>query len=97
MLVAPRTRPALDRGRARARSSCSRELRAGWPEPYLAPDEADELLDELKRAGAAEDLAVRDVLHGIRLGLTGRERGVALRYVVAAIEREEAIRMRAPA
>ena len=96
VLVAPRTRPRLDEIAARSLELFS-ELRAGWPESFLAPDEADELLDELKRAAAAEDISARDVLHGVRLGLTGRERGVALRYVVAAIDRDEALRGRAPA
>ena len=93
VLVAPRTRPKLDDVAGRA-LQLFRDLRAGWPEPYLAPDDADELLDDLKRAAAAEDISVRDVLHGIRIGLTGRENGVALRYVVAAIERDDAIRGR---
>jgi hypothetical protein len=93
VLVAPRTPPALDPVAARA-MELFRGLRAGWPEPYLAPDDADELLEELKRAAAAEGISVRDVLHGVRLGLTGRERGIALRYVVAAIERDDAIRGR---
>ena len=91
VLVAPRTRPALDEVATRSMALFG-DLRAGWPEPYLAPADADELLDELKAAAAAEGISVRDVLHGTRLGLTGRERGVALRYVVAAIERDAAIR-----
>jgi glutamyl/glutaminyl-tRNA synthetase len=95
VLVAPRTRPALDPVAARA-FELFRELRAGWPEPYLSADDADELLDELKRAAAAEGISVRDALHGVRLGLTGRERGIALRYIVAAIERDDAMRGRAP-
>jgi hypothetical protein len=96
VLVAPRTRPRLDDVAARSLELFS-GLRAGWPESYLAPDEADELLEELKRAAAAEDISARDVLHGVRLGLTGRERGVALRYVVAAIDRDDALRGRTPA
>lgn len=94
VLVAPRMRPPLDDVSARALALFA-GLRAGWPEPYLAPEDADELLAELKRAAAAEGISVRDTLHGIRVGLTGRERGVALRYVVAAIERDDAIRGRA--
>jgi len=94
VLVAPRTPPKLDAVSARAMELFG-ELRAGWPEPYLAPDDADELLDELKRAATAEGISVRDALHGVRLGLTGRESGVQLRYVVAAIERDRAIQGRA--
>ena len=33
------------------------DLRAAWPEPYLSPDDADELLEELKKAAAAEDIS----------------------------------------
>ncbi len=93
VLVAPRTPPPLDDVSARAMTLFV-DLRAGWPEPYMTPDEADELLDELKSAAAAEEVSTRDVLHGIRVGLTGRERGVALRYVVAAIHRDDVLRRR---
>ncbi len=93
VLVAPRTPPPLDEVSTRAMALFV-DLRAAWPEPYLSPDDADELLDELKKAAAAEDISVRDVLHGIRVGLTGRERGVALRYVVAAIHRDDVSRGR---
>ena len=93
VLVAPRTPPPLDEVSTRAMALFV-DLRAAWPEPYLSPDDADELLEELKKAAAAEDISVRDVLHGIRVGLTGRERGVALRYVVAAIHRDDVSRGR---
>ena len=93
VLVAPRTPPPLDDVSARAMTLFV-DLRAGWPEPYMTPDEADELLGELKSAAAAEEVSTRDVLHGIRVGLTGRERGVALRYVVAAIHRDDVLRRR---
>ncbi len=94
VLVAPRVPPALDEVSRRA-VALFRDVRAGWPEPYLAPVEADDVLVELRRRGEEEGLTARELLHGVRVGLTGREHGVALRYVIAAIERSDALTGRA--
>jgi glutamyl-tRNA synthetase len=65
--------------------------RAGWPEPFLAPGEAAELLGEV--ADAAKELGVprRTVLHSLRYALTGSDSGVGMTYVVAAVERSDAL------
>ncbi len=65
--------------------------RAAWPEPYLAPAEAQELLDEL--AGQAKEVGLprRTVLHSLRHALTGAEQGVGMLYVIAAVERSDAL------
>jgi glutamyl/glutaminyl-tRNA synthetase len=94
VLLAPRVPPALD-DVARSALALFREVRAGWPEQYLAPADADDVLTELRRRGEDAGLGPRDLLHGVRIGLTGREHGVALRYVIAAIGREDALTGRA--
>lgn len=67
------------------------KARAGWPEQYLAPTEAEELLGEV--AGGAKEVGVprRTVMHSLRLALTGAEAGVGMPYVVAAVERSDAL------
>jgi glutamyl-tRNA synthetase len=66
-------------------------VRAGWPEPYLAPREAEELLGEV--AGEAKEVGIArgTVMHSLRLALTGAEKGVGMPYVVAAVERSDAL------
>jgi len=90
VLVAPRTPLQLDETEQRVLAAF-REARLTWPEAYLAPDEADEVIREVKRQAADEGLASAIVSRALRRGLTGCERGVALRFVVAAIERDDAV------
>jgi hypothetical protein len=67
------------------------ELRSGWHEPYLAPSEAEELLAEVSEAAKEIGVARGTVLHSLRHALTGAERGVGMPYVVAAVERSDAL------
>ena len=67
------------------------EARIGWPEAFLSPDEAEELIAEVRGAAAVSGLARGEVQRALRRILTGRERGVGLRYVVAAVPREDAL------
>jgi glutamyl/glutaminyl-tRNA synthetase len=90
ILVPPRVAQALDADGRRVQE-WFRELRSEWPGSFVTPEDADELLDALKQRGAAVGLDTRTVLHALRLVLTGRERGLQLRFVVAAIEREDAL------
>ncbi len=90
VLVPPRVRGAVDEI-ASAVITRFRQLREGWPDPFLSPEDADTLIAELKADLGGSGLSSRDVLHGLRVTLTGRERGIALRYVVAGIERSDAL------
>jgi hypothetical protein len=90
VLRPPRTRPVLDEAEIQAVGLFA-ELRQGWPEPFLDADDAARLIAELKRRGAEASLTARQVQHAVRLALTGRERGLQLPYVVAAVEREDAL------
>jgi glutamyl/glutaminyl-tRNA synthetase len=94
VLLPPRQPPVLDETGRRV-LELFRELRTGWPEAFLSPDDADDLLAELRRRSEAAGIDPREALRVLRLALTGRDRGVALRYVVAAIERGDAIGRRA--
>jgi glutamyl-tRNA synthetase len=67
------------------------EVRAGWPEAFLAPSEAQELLGELTDRAKELGLARPLVLHSLRRALTGAEKGVGMHYVVAAIDRADAL------
>jgi glutamyl-tRNA synthetase len=65
--------------------------RAGWHESYLAPSEADELLGEIAEQAKEFGVPRRTVLHSLRHALTGAASGIGMRYVVAAVERSEAL------
>jgi glutamyl-tRNA synthetase len=65
--------------------------RSGWHEPYLAPSEAEELLRDVAEQARELGLARGTVLHALRVALTGAEHGVGMHYVVAAIERGDAL------
>jgi glutamyl-tRNA synthetase len=65
--------------------------RAGWPEPFLAPSEAEELLGEVVDAAKELGVARRTVMHSLRYALTGSDSGVGMPYVVAAVERSDAL------
>ena len=67
------------------------KARSGWHEPYLAPKEAEELLAEVSDAAKEIGVARGTVLHTLRHALTGAERGVGMPYVVAAVERNDAL------
>jgi glutamyl-tRNA synthetase len=67
------------------------QARSEWPEPYLAAGEAHELLEEIAEAAKEIGVARRTVLHSLRHALTGAERGVGMPYVVAAVERTDAL------
>jgi glutamyl/glutaminyl-tRNA synthetase len=67
------------------------KARSDWHEPYLAPKEAEELLAEVSDAAKEIGVARGTVLHTLRHALTGAERGVGMPYVVAAVERNDAL------
>jgi glutamyl-tRNA synthetase len=67
------------------------DVRSGWHEPYLAPSDAEEVLIEVVAKAKELGLARRTVMHALRVALTGAERGVGMHYVVAAVERREAL------
>jgi len=90
VLVPPRSGRDLTDGE-RQIIELFREVRRSWRDPFMSPDDADALLAELAESAAAAEIEKRDLLKGLRRALTGRDHGVALRYVVAAIEREDAI------
>jgi glutamyl/glutaminyl-tRNA synthetase len=91
VLVPPRRRPELDAAGERVASAFA-VLRAEWPEAFLSTDDAAELLGELQARLGTDGVAGRDVKRALRRALTGRDHGVALPHVVAAIERDDAIR-----
>jgi glutamyl-tRNA synthetase len=66
-------------------------VRGEWHEPYLAPSDAEEVLREVTDRAKESGLARATVLHALRRALTGAERGVGMPYVVAAVERHEAL------
>jgi glutamyl-tRNA synthetase len=96
VIVPPREPRTIDETTRRV-LDLFRDVRTEWPEGFLAPDEAAEVVDEVKRRGGEAGISARDLQHALRIGLTGRERGVPLKYVVAAIEREDAVGRRAAA
>jgi hypothetical protein len=49
----------------------------------LAPDQADAVIDAVTRRCAEQAIAAGTVKKTLRRVLTGRDRGIALRYVVA--------------
>ena len=91
VLVPPRRRPELDAAGEQVAQTFA-VLRAEWPEPFLSADDASELLQELATRCGEAGVPSRDVKRGLRRALTGRDRGVALPHVIAAIERDDAIR-----
>jgi glutamyl-tRNA synthetase len=68
-----------------------RKARSEWPEPYLASSEAQELLEEIAEAAKELGVARRTVMHSLRHALTGAESGIGMQYVVAAVERTDAL------
>ncbi len=94
VLVAPRQAAPLDETSI-AVLELFRELRTGWPESFLSPDDALDLLGELRKRCESAGIEPKTGLKILRRALTGRDRGVALQFVVAAIERSDAIGRRA--
>ncbi len=72
------------------------ELRAGDPRDHLPYPAAVDLVDRLRAAGASRGLSPRDVLHPLRLALTGAPRGLPLPVVVAVLSRAEALERCSP-
>jgi glutamyl-tRNA synthetase len=68
------------------------ELRAADAREHLPHAAAVELIDRLRAAGKTSGLTPRDVLHPLRIALTGAPHGLPLPAVVAVLSREEALR-----
>jgi hypothetical protein len=82
VLAGPTTPVVLDQT-GRVVMAAFQEARAAWPDRVLAPDEADAVLDAVTRRCAEHGIAAGAVKKTLRRALTGRDRGIALRYVVA--------------
>ncbi len=77
-----RTPPALE---------LFRELREADVREHLPYADAVELVATLRAQGKSRGLAPRDVLHPLRIALTGAPHGLPLPVVVAVLPREEAL------
>ena len=82
-------------GRAASRSPCiAAVLRAASeadPREHLPYAAAVELVERLRALGASRGLSPRDVLHPLRIALTGAPHGLPLPVVVAVLSRAEAL------
>ena len=58
----------------------------------VASQPAVELVERLRALGQSHGLSPRDVLHPLRIALTGAPRGLPLPVVVAVLPREESLR-----
>jgi glutamyl-tRNA synthetase len=67
------------------------ELRAADERDHLPYGAALELVDRLRALGRSRGLPARDVLHPLRIALTGAPHGLPLPVVVAVLPREEAL------
>jgi glutamyl-tRNA synthetase len=68
-----------------------RELREADVREHVPYADAVELFDALRALGKTRGLSPRDVLHPLRLALTGTPHGLPLPVVVAVLPREEAL------
>lgn len=68
------------------------ELREADERDHLPYASAVALVDRLRALGEARGLSPRDVLHPLRIALTGASRGLPLPVVVAVLPREESLR-----
>ena len=68
-----------------------RELREADAREYLPYAEAVALIDSLRACGKTRGLSPRDVLHPLRIALTGSSHGLPLPVVVVVLPREEAL------
>ena len=75
------------RRRSRSSASCARPTRASSCRTRTAV----ELVDRLRALGTTRGLSARDVLHPLRIALTGAPHGLPLPVVVAVLPREEAL------
>ena len=67
------------------------ELREADDRDHLPYEAAVELVERLRALGQSRGLSPRDVLHPLRIALTGAARGLPLPVVVAVLPREEAL------
>jgi hypothetical protein len=67
------------------------DLRAADEREHLPYAAAVELIDSLRALGQARGISPRDVLHPLRLTLTGQSRGLPLPVVVTVLPRDEAL------
>lgn len=67
------------------------ELREADARHHMPYEAAVELVDRLRELGKSRGLSPRDVLHPLRIALTGAPRGLPLPVVVAVLPREEAL------
>jgi glutamyl-tRNA synthetase len=67
------------------------ELREADERDHLPYAAAVDLIDRLRALGQGRGLAPRDVLHPLRIALTGAARGLPLPVVVAVLPREESL------
>ena len=67
------------------------ELREADEREHLPYEAAVELVERLRALGQSRGLSPRDVLHPLRIALTGAPRGLPLPVVVAVLPREEAL------
>jgi glutamyl-tRNA synthetase len=67
------------------------QLREADAREYLPYAAAVELVDRLRELGQGRGLSPRDVLHPLRIALTGAPRGLPLPVVVAVLSREQAL------
>jgi glutamyl-tRNA synthetase len=68
------------------------ELREHDGREHLPYPAAAELIDQLRALGKSRGLSARDVLHPLRIALTGAPHGLPLPAVVSVLPREEALR-----
>ena len=68
-----------------------RELREADAREHLPYAESEELIAALRARGKTRGLGPRDVLHPLRIALTGAPHGLPLPVVVTVLPREEAL------
>jgi hypothetical protein len=68
------------------------ELREADRREYLPYEAAVDLVERLRAAGKGRGLSPRDVLHPLRIALTGAAHGLPLPVVVAVLPRGESLR-----
>ena len=97
VLVPPRRRPELDAGGRAGGRALRRCCAASGRSRSCPPTTPTSCCRSCHAVAPTRASPARDVKRGLRRALTGRERGVALPHVVAAIERDDAIRRAAAA
>ncbi|BBL79602.1 glutamate--tRNA ligase [Rubrobacter xylanophilus] len=79
----------LPEGSAGALAAACRLLEGRWPEGL---EEAREFLSALRRWAKEHGMGAREVLHPLRVALTGEDRGPRLEYIIVLLGPEEARR-----